>query len=913
MANYGPSRAVTPFDKTRKEHIAEVARVIFPRVDDADNPFVIIACDDESKVRGPAMRSDFEAGIKYRFLGRWEESDRGPIFTFATYVRDTPHNKLGVIKYLRDEAPNVGSATANNLWGRYQSDAVRVLRETPQQVADDGIMSFGNAVEASLALKKISAMESTKVDLFTLFAGTGLNGKAIDAAIRAWGAKAPKVIARNPFCLLLKKIPGAGFKRCDKMFLELGRPAKSLKRQTLLLWNYLRNLDGSTWATVESCAEALASGIPDCDAVKAIRFGKRIGYIATRRDESGKLWLAEGRRAANEAAIALHITRLKNADAPLFWRDALPVSQVEGDGLLSVHQAEQGLAATRGKVGVLIGSPGTGKTHTLAFILKEAIQAIGRDRIAVCAPTGKAAIRATFSLKKQGINIRARTVHSLLGGLIDDDADVKNVAKIPYQILVVDETSMMPTDLFARLLSACNDGTHVLFIGDTFQLPPIGHGAPLRDLIESGSVPVGELTEVRRNAGGIVNACVQIKQGLPFETNQIYLPEEGKNIILVETDTDEESVEKLDMLLANMRKFDPAWETQVIVSRNEKTKLSRKILNQLLKGRLNPNGKKVANNPFAIDDKVICLRNGFYKVVAIEEYLVHESDNAKAYSNVTKYNQFKEQYEPVEVFVANGEIGRVVAIAETQAIIQIESETAELVRVLIGRMRHADDNDEEENTNAAKGDGCDWTHGYAVTCHKMQGSETPLAVTLGDTQGGMVADRSWLYTAVSRARDLSILIGPRKVFDAMLSRAKLDRRKTFLRELLIESARLAEQTRKEKERASEPNSECSESPEDRPSEVVRGKIEGATSEGTTGEAAATAGEADEQDSSDPAGIAGRSFGTDSEGESTDTNLPRVVSASERREADSRLPNADRETSDEDLFAVEWTVSESRPG
>lgn len=802
-----------PHDVTKREHIGNLDTVLFG---DPAGPFTILKLTDGRVCLGPEHPEAFVRGQLYRFLGRWEDHpQKGHQFRFSTVVRDTPGGRPGVIKYLVDFAPNVGRATAEKLWDKYGSAAIRVLREEPGRIQEDRIMSLDAAKEAGAALAEGIAVERTKVDLFGLLDGGGFPGKMIDAAISLWGVKAPSIIRRDPFSLLVNDLSGAGFKRCDKLYCDLGYPRDRLKRQLIYLWNWCReSCDGHTWHDGPAAVKALRDGIPG-EAVnpkRAIILGKRAGWLRLRKDEAGKLWIAESEKARNESEIARHIRRLMDWGGPSLWPETIPVSEKEGDGKPSQHQADRAALATAGPVGLLIGGPGTGKTHTLAFILRAVLEDLGPDDVAVVAPSGKAAVRATQSLHLQGLaNVRATTIHSRLGiGRNGHDGkgwgftqNERNPLKI--RVLVIDETSMVDTDLMAATLAACPDGCHVLMIGDPFQLAPVGHGAPLRDLIAAG-VPCGELTQIRRNAGAIVDACVRIKAGEQFDTYPDFDPEVGHNLMHLPTGSEEESLKVLEALLRSMKKFDPVWSCQVLVGVNTKSPLSRTEINKRLHGLLNPDGLAIAGNPFRIGDKVICLKNSRLTQVKppgqrdeLDDYLdaggwlppsclpakfEQPPTDAALYKPVTYPGR-----QPVEIYVANGEIGRVVAVSAGVTIARM-GEADELVKVPMAKAKDAKEGDQEEESESKPEKLFDLA--YAVTGHKMQGSESPCVVILIDPAASRVAERHWVYTAISRASKLCILIGDLAVLDRQRLRVSLVRRKTFLQEELAALAAIKE-------------------------------------------------------------------------------------------------------------------------
>ena len=241
---------------------------------------------------------------------------------------------------------------------------------------------------------------------------------------------------------------------------------------------------------------------------------------------------------------------------------------------------------------------------------------------------------------------------------------------------------MVGTGLMASLLDACVDGTHVMFIGDPGQLPPVEHGCPLRDMIAAG-IPYGELTHVRRNAGQIVHACLRIKNGESFDTSSAVDMDAGKNLLMLETRDEAESARKLLGILSNARKFHPVLQTKVIVGLNKRGALSRVALNNALHGLLNPDGHAVVGNPFKVGDKIICLRNSrMHTVEAIGKFfspeMAWEPGNYQAIRD--------DEGEPVESYVANGEIGFVVAVSSNLTIARMGEDDA-LIKIPMGKRR----------------------------------------------------------------------------------------------------------------------------------------------------------------------------------------------------------------------------------
>ena len=395
----------------------------------------------------------------------------------------------------------------------------------------------------------------------------------------------------------------------------------------------------------------------------------------------------------------------------------------------------------------------------------------------MAAPTGKAAVRISEVMDSYGVNLRAKTIHSLLGVESHSEGDgwgFKHDADnpLPFIYVVVDEASMIDVDLAAALFRACAKGTHLLLVGDTGQLPPVGHGAPLRDLIAAG-VPCGELTEVRRNSGRIVEACHQIRRGGRFEVCDELRPETGDNLRLLPAVSGEAALERVVKAVRSIgsrRLLNPIWDCQVIVAVNKRSPLSRQAVNERLQRELNPGGKQASGNPFRVGDKVVCLRNSFTPIV----------DDAPADYNCGA--------EDGKIFVANGEQGAVKHVEPKLTIVQLES-PARLVKVPRGDgdAGGGDNGDGGGNGNGDDaGTGCSWDLAYGISCHKAQGSEMKVVFVVLDEYPGarLISDRSWIYTAMSRAKEVCFLVGRIATAHGMVQRNAIQKRRTFLKELI---------------------------------------------------------------------------------------------------------------------------------
>lgn len=336
---------------------------------------------------------------------------------------------------------------------------------------------------------------------------------------------------------------------------------------------------------------------------------------------------------------------------------------------------------------------------------------------------------------------------------------------------LVHNCSMVNTGLMASVLAAIGKGTNLILIGDVNQLLPVEYGAPLRDIRQH--VPYGELTEILRNAGTIVRACGQIQDIHQFQVDgEINLDAEPPaNLSFIPASPDA-AADRIIELLRRIRdegKFDPVWDTQVLIAVNEKSPLSRKHLNKLLQAELNPAGETVKGSPFRKNDKVIQLKNGFLPMIPEDR----NSDDEK-------------------VFVANGEIGRVLEVHEKKTIVEFPPlrQDEPPRRVLIPRGKQEGDSDSEGKDGKSEGKigtGCDLDLAFAITVHKCQGSSAPVIIVVVDEYPGAtgkygVCDRAWLYTAISRAEQVCYLVGKMSTARGLCKRSFIERRKTLLSE-----------------------------------------------------------------------------------------------------------------------------------
>jgi exodeoxyribonuclease V alpha subunit len=741
-------------------------RNVFSNGAPEDRAIVGVLADGKTVVKGKARQGELETGLTYKFYGYWTEHPKyGRQFAFTSFTLAVPTGQRGTVAYLQ-RGPGIGRKRAMQIWDLFGADALEAIRTRPEEVAAKvSGLTPEKARKAAAYFQQHADLEKTTAELLDLFANRGMPRQTIERAIGHWGAKAAERIRQDPYVLMDKSLfQRIGFAIADRLYLELGHDPAAAARLGWCAWNALhRDTDGHTWRPLRFCADAITREVAgtDADWQAGIRWAVEHRKI-TLRQEGREKYVALFARAASEQSIAgaVHEAAVYVAATPGDWPATITAAP-EGERGPSRHQAEAVERATAGYVGILAGRPGTGKTYSIAA----QIQALGGARIMVAAPTGKAAVRITESLAKAGVaGMKARTLHSLLKMGPDEPPEYDRDNPLPFDYLFVDEASMIDATMMGHVLEARPERGRILFCGDPGQLAPVGHGAPLRDLMAAG-LPCGMLTEIQRNSGRGVVCCKEIAELHTFTPSPKIDLEAGENFGWIEAASPEHQIERLKGVLERLanRGTDVIGDAQVITAVNKKSPLSRKALNDLLQKFLNPNGDQVQGNPFRVGDKIVCTENG----------------------QVPAEGPQPEADPEGRIRVCNGEQARVVAVAPRYTIATMEAQQRK-IRIPHGDIGGGDRDEDSENENSEE-TGCKWQLAYAITLHKAQGSDWPIVITMIDGFPGALrlCKREWPYTAFSRFKRLLFGIGRLVTARAMCRTSGLGDRKTFLAETIV--------------------------------------------------------------------------------------------------------------------------------
>ena len=676
-------------------------------------------------------------GETLRLTGDWvAHPEHGTEFQVEVLERIAPATLVGMERYLGSGSiKGIGPVTAKKIVRAFGLAALDVIRARPErltQIEGIGPKKAERIAQAIEAQKEIS-------DIMVFLQGCGITPAMAAKIYRAYGRHAAAFIKENPY-RLAEEIFGIGFKTADGIATKLGVVTTSPHRVraglVYLLDEFCR--DGHVFAPEdEFCTGAAAELDVPVELARQTAtslLDARVFYVE--RDQAGQNLLYPSHFYHAESGVAARLLALARQPASL--RMAEPETLLDqltaADGLkLAPAQRQAVLAAAKSGVAIITGGPGTGKTTTVRSLL-QLYTALGL-RFVLAAPTGRAAKRLA-----ETTGYEAKTIHRLLEfGFSGGSPAFQRHADNPLDTdaVVVDETSMVDLLLFHNLLKAIAPGTRLVLVGDADQLPSVGSGNVLRDLIAARIIPTIRLNVVFRQAEAsliVVNAH-RINQGelplLPSGDKDFYfIPHEEPEKVA------EEVVELVTTRLPRYLACDPIEDIQVLTPMR-RTITGVENLNQLLQDRLNPAAPGRAEMRYGATvlrerDKVMQLRNNYQKMVF------------------------------------NGDMGRVRAVDREEGQIHVAFPEAGGERLVLYEREELDE----------------LVVSYAISVHKSQGSEYPVVVLPITTQHYMMLQRNLLYTAVSRAKRLVVLVGTRKALAIAVHNNRVEERNTRLAERL---------------------------------------------------------------------------------------------------------------------------------
>ena len=671
-----------------------------------------------------------------KLTGEWHFHPKfGEQFKITSYEPVVPATVTGIERYLGSGLiKGIGPVMAKRLVSKFGPDTLNVIETDVRQL---------NEVEG-IGQKRIEmiqkAWDNQKEirDVMLFLQGHGVSPAYGAKIFRQYGRESVKIVRENPY-RLATDIFGIGFITADRIAEKLGisKDSQAMAEAGILYVLDQLSSEGHVYypygPLIEECKRIL--GVDKEPIVKA--FGKISLDRKIVIEDPNKEEIEENNKAVylsrlyvSEVGVAEKLKALMQVPknlAPFDGDKAVEWVQGELKMMLAENQKQAVREALERKVMVVTGGPGTGKTTIINSIIRICEKA--GQRVLLAAPTGRAAKRMT-----EATGHEAKTIHRLLE-FSPKEAGFKRDENNPLEahLLIIDEVSMVDTVLMHYFLKAVPKEAALILVGDVDQLPSVGAGNVLRDIIDSGVIPTVRLTEIFRQAREsliVVNAHRVNSGEMPALSYQKDLP---RDFYFFEIEEPEKVLEKIIELCKEKipQKFgyDPGSDIQVLTPMHRGT-VGASILNAELQKHLNTSPDELVRGGkiLKVGDKVMQIRNNYDK----------------------------------DVF--NGDIGRIV---------RIDREEQEVIVDYDGSRVSYDYSDLDEIVTA-----------YAVSVHKSQGSEYPVVVMPVLTQHYMLLQRNLLYTGITRGKKLVILVGTKKAMAIAVKNNKPQKRYTLLRERL---------------------------------------------------------------------------------------------------------------------------------
>ncbi len=684
-------------------------------------------------------------GDSLSVTGSWVHNPKyGAQFRVEEYESVMPADETAILRYLSSGAiKGIGPKTAVRIVAEFGSDTFEIMENHPEWLSQIHGISRKKALEIAEDFRAKAGMRSAM-----LFFREAFGGAATVKIYQKWGSASVDVAKKNPY-VLCDQIEGIGFEKVDRFAESLGFESDSPERllggvRFVLQHNMVQN--GHTCLPKDKLAAAAGEmlGVEIEKAETAIHELIKMGRFTVMRDNE-RCFVFDSLVYRSEKYIA---EKLVGLDKSCICADTREIGRFiereeQASRLLYAKQQRRAIEdAMSNGVFILTGGPGTGKTTVVRALLR-IFSSMGM-KVALAAPTGRAAKRLSESTLNE-----AKTVHRLLEFSYekeDESVFLRNEHNfLDENVIIVDEVSMADSHLMCSLLKAIKPGAHLILIGDADQLPSVGAGNVLHDLIESGMFATVELDEVFRQASEslIITNAHRINHG------EMPILNVGDNDFFFVSRTGDSEVamavsELYRSRLPRAYGEDIVGQIQVITP-SRRGEGGTDSLNRRLQEILNPKAAQKTeylfrDKVFRVGDKVMQIRNN---------YEVEWERNGKKGSGIF-----------------NGDIGIILRIEPAKKLMEIEFDDRRVIYEfsMLEELEHA----------------------YAITVHKSQGSEYPVVILPMYAAPPMLLTRNLLYTAVTRAQKMVILVGRADIISTMVENDRHTLRYTGLWRMLGE-------------------------------------------------------------------------------------------------------------------------------
>ena len=698
-----------------------------------------LATPDEDLVTAVGSMPFLTVGENIKALGQWGvHPSFGRQFRVEYYEKQLPTSEDAIRKYLSSGAiKGVGVVLAERIVDRFGEETFDVIENHPEWLADINGVTLKKAKKISEIFKETFGVRSVMMFCRDFF------GPATAVKVyNRWGGGAVDVIRANPY-LLCQEINGVGFETADRIASSIGGSKDSpdrIKAGTVYFLNYSAIQNGHTFIPCDKLYAAAADMLSVNeelvrDACQVLIGEKRVAKVKFGKREV--IYLSEYLDA--ERFCAAKLDQLSRLCERVSLRDAdrfVDQLEVELDITYAALQRKAIVSSLENGVMVLTGGPGTGKTTVIRAMIS-VFSKMGM-RIALAAPTGRAAKRMSEATSHE-----AKTVHRLLETEFsaDDKPSFRRDEhdQLEDDVIIIDEASMMDALLFHSLMRAIKPGARLILVGDSDQLPSVGAGNVLSDIIESGAFPSVCLSEIFRQAESslIVRNAHAINHGVMPELNS-----KDEDFFFLRRENASRTAQAVKELVC--KRLPKTYGEDIIknlqvITPSHKGEAGTDNLNVLLQNELNPPSpekaeKKLRERVFRVGDKVMQTKNNYD--------IVWEKNGVEG------------------VGIFNGDIGYVTDID------------------LKGESVSVSFDDREAEYTFSELDQLELA--YAITVHKSQGSEYGTVVIPVCDRSRMLMTKNLLYTAVTRAKKMVVAVGSEEVVKEMVENDRQIRRYTGL-------------------------------------------------------------------------------------------------------------------------------------
>jgi len=677
----------------------------------------------------------------------------GEQFKIDTFEKLMPENSKALEKYLASGAiRGVGPATAKKIIDKFGEESISIFKFEPLRLAEIKGISKDKAYEIGEEFNEKWELWQI-VGFLEKFGVSSNNSKKVYDVL---GKDAVQKIEENPY-LLVDIVYGVDFYKIDRIALEIGiskdndHRIKSGIKYALLTASYnghlcvqKENLIEYITSALEVTREEVENNIINLKVTEEIVIEERI---------DSTIWVYLYPMYKVEKNIVEKLMVLKDSKNFKHIKDFEKDLKKQEEKLgieLSEKQFEAIKQINDNNVCIITGGPGTGKTTIIKCLLE--LYKEHKKKVVLCAPTGRAAKRMTETTGEE-----AKTIHRLLEiGKIEDDkihnVDV-NLTPIDADVIVIDEVSMVDSFLMNYIVKAIYQGSKLVLVGDANQLPSVGPGCVLKDLIDSEKFAFVSLNKIFRQAAKskiIVNSH-NVNNGISFIGNKTKDPEQEDDFFFINEQGQEKMLYQILSLskerLANYGNYEFFKNIQVLTP-TKKGMLGTKELNNALQNELNPKSpdkfeKQYGTILFREGDKIMQTKNNYD--------IFWEKGNS---------NDLRTYETGSGIF--NGELGRITRIDNIEKNVEVLFDDGKVAWYAFSELDELD-------------------LAYSITVHKAQGSEFDVVIMVVPWASKMLLTRNLLYTGMTRAKKLLILIGNNKIVGDMINNSEIKKRNTGLK------------------------------------------------------------------------------------------------------------------------------------